>query len=389
MYKKIPLFFTVFLTLFALVQPLTADVRKENIELFLVIDKSKSMVEEISDVSSYINSVFIEDFLIPGDRLVMIQFFGKAEILYDGIVTKQNMSSITDEISAMEADGRFTDIGNALDKLDKAVNTGDQVYKRRYLLLLTDGKQEAPPESPYYTPDGSFNHRFLENTKIIQRAGWKIMILGIGQDTAVSKLAEELGTTHETIDFSEPPNLKTKSDIIGRIIATDFRLENNEICLNLASEGYETERMITIEQITYQLSTGNYALLDSSYTSIVPAGGTAEVRIRISDSKLGSVKNENEPGTVIFKFAGDTPFLPAVFDSILITTAGDNLKEADNKVSEKIEKAGNKNINWLIIVIVILAAAAILAFIIIRNIVSHRDDDEKYKRKKNEISGDS
>ena len=388
MYKKLSVL-VVFILIFLVVGfNAGADVRTDNIELFLVIDKSKSMVEEISDVTSYINDVFIKDFLIEGDRLVLIQFYGKADLIFDDIITENNKNTVISDIASIPADGRFTDIGNALDKLDRTVKGAGRQFERKYLILLTDGRQEAPPESPYYTPDGSFNHAFLENTKIIQRSGWKIIILGIGQDTAVRELAEELATTSEVLDFSETrPLAKSPAELLGRVLSENFTVEGNAALFNLVSEGYSEDRTVIIEQITFQQTSGNYELLDEPVSLTVKPGVENAFKISFSEEKMNAVQNRTETGSLIFNFSGNTPFLPAVFDSVII--AGPDIGADEKKESKNAENDKNKGFNWLIIVIVILVIAVIIAFIIIRNTILHRDDDETKKQSINKISGDS
>ena len=162
-----------------------SDEREENLDLFLVLDKSLSMEEEIGAVRDYVKESIVEKILIPGDFLVVIQFYGNAEILMAGEVGEDlNIDSILGKVSGIEANGSFTDIGNALDALREALKTYRHEENREYLLLVTDGKQEAPEDSKYYSPDGTFNHAFLENAKTIQKEGWKIQILGIGTGTA-------------------------------------------------------------------------------------------------------------------------------------------------------------------------------------------------------------
>ncbi len=393
MYKKFTILITALFLLLANVITVSADTRTENIELFLVVDKSKSMVEEIDDVTSYINEYFISDFLIPGDRLVFIQFYGNADLVFDGIVKENNIYSIMNTIKAIPADGRFTDIGNALDRLDSAVNDTQQRFDRKYLILLTDGKQEAPPESPYYTPDGSFNHKFLENTKTIQREGWKIMILGIGTDTAVEELAEELATTHKTLDFTgELPPPISQSEIIGRVTADNFEITRGVLSLSLSSEGYVSERTVIIEQITFQNSSGNYHLLDNKYSTTISPESSIDIHITLSSEVLNGIIPENTDGTVIFKFEGDTPFLPAVFSCNLGSEKNSEISSKTENVIKN-EKNESKDViggfNWLIIIIVILVIAGIIAFILIRNLILHKDDDERKKNNTNEISSDS
>ena len=391
MYKIFRLTSIISVFILAALFNIYADTRTENIELYLVIDKSKSMVEEISDVSEYINRTFVEDFLIAGDRLVLIQFYGKADLVYDGRITISNKKEVMRDISNIPADGRFTDIGNALDRLRRAVVESETDGRRKYLILLTDGKQEAPPESPYYTPDGSFNHEFLLNTKVIQKAGWKVMILGIGQDTVVEELADELGTTHEVLDFEGgTPAIKNPDEIIGRILASGFSIENSIINLSLKSEGYTSDRTITVDQILYQAPSGNYKLLNKAWTSQISPDSETEVSIRLSEDALKELSGNNAAGSILFNFSGDTPFLPAVFDSVLISYNNDSSGEkSGDKISEKSSNDMNKDFNWLIIVIVILVVAAVIAIIIIRNLVFHREDDDGSKNKKDEISIDS
>ncbi len=392
MLKKITVFFAIIFTLFIVNTNLFGDVRSDNIELFLVVDKSKSMVEEISDVTSYINKTFIGDFLIPGDRLVFIQFYGQADLVYDEIITETSIKSIKTHISGIPADGRFTDIGNALDVLNNEVETSSPTELRRYLILMTDGKQEAPEDSPYYSPDGSFNHEFLKNTKIIQKKGWKILILGIGADTAVRELSDELLTTYEELDFSDDSaEVISNEEILGRITAENLSIENMSLSIELTSEGYTTGRIITIEQILYQISSGNHKLLSKPLDIEIMPEETKLITIELDPDMINNIVNDGEKGNLLFNFEGDTPFLPAAWESTIALSAhlSAAAEESDKNISEKTKNDGNNSFNWLIIVIVIIAAAAVLAVILIRNTLFHRDEDEKREDNKHEISGDN
>ncbi len=212
----------ILLTVVSLVLVSTAmgDERTENIDVFLVLDKSLSMVEEIGEVQKYVNDAIVNKLLIPGDYLLVINFYGEALIHIDKTIRNdQDKAVLRGKIGEILADGRFTDIGNALDALKQAVDTHDSGDRRRYLLLITDGIQEAPPESKYYSPDGSFNHFFLENTKTIQKKGWKIHILGIGTSSAAREIAREL--SGEYTQVTEEPSAEeieqAAGELLGRI----------------------------------------------------------------------------------------------------------------------------------------------------------------------------
>ena len=194
--------------------PVIADSRDENIDVFIVLDKSLSMEEEIAAVRQYVKESLVDRLLIEGDRVTIIAFFGKAVRLVSERVATDR-SSLHSKVASLEADGRYTDIGNALDALDAAVKSVTASEMRKYLLLLTDGIQEAPPDSKYYSPDGSFNHAFLTNTKSIQREGWKILILGIGAATDARRMAEELSATYAEVAAVTPPEDSTTTSRSG------------------------------------------------------------------------------------------------------------------------------------------------------------------------------
>ena len=370
----------------AVCMPLYADRRTENIELFLLLDKSKSMVEEISDVTSYVNSYFLEDFLIPGDRFVLIEFYGKNEVVYDRMITAGGLPGMEDRIAGIRADGRFTDIGRALDRLKQTVNETESRYERQYFILLTDGKQEAPEDSPYYSPDGSFNHAFLENTKTIQRRGWKIMIIGIGDNTVVEDLADELLTTSKTVESSDRiADVLDSEEIIGRVTAEAFSMDGGRIRIRLRSEGYSGERAVIIKQILFQQPGGNYEILAAETELIIAPDEEKEFEIETETAGVPAGS-----GTVLFKFSGDTPFIPAAFDDVVVIgeISPDDSKNTGSSGKKEAESV-NKTFNWLIIVIAVIAAAAVTAVILIRNSVMHKDEDEESERNRKKISDDN
>lgn len=250
--------FIAFFLAFICVTPVSADVREEPVALFLVLDKSLSMVEEIGPVKEYVNTFIIDNFLIPGDFFTLIQFYGEAHTLIQTYIEDQaKKESLQRQISSIPADGSFTDIGNALDTLEMVVEEYPDDGRRTYLILITDGIQEAPPWSEYYSPDGSFNHAFLEHTKTIQKKGWKIQILGIGTETAAEEVARELSGGYTEIPSAEDVSDLEDSteDIFGVVELTSLSLSplrsdgTAVLTLNLLASGYRNAAELTIQQI--------------------------------------------------------------------------------------------------------------------------------------------
>ena len=183
---------------------ISADVRTEPIDVIVALDKSLSMVDKIGAVEEYVNTYIIDQLLIPGDYFLVVAFYGKTEIPVAMRITGEaDKQKAKQAISRLVGDGRFTDIGNALDVLGTELAKLPDQNRRKHLLLITDGIQEAPPASRYYSRDGKFTHEFLENTKTIQKKGWKIEILGIGTHAGASELAESLAAGYT--ELSEAP----------------------------------------------------------------------------------------------------------------------------------------------------------------------------------------
>ncbi|TFG60955.1 MAG: VWA domain-containing protein, partial [Spirochaetales bacterium] len=262
MSKKIKSF--LFCTILAILLsfPMAADERSENIDIYIILDKSLSMEEEISAVVEYVNTSILDQLLIPGDFLVIIGFFGDTErIVSQDIKSKDDIEQIKKRINTLKANGRFTDIGNALDILKKTLEDHKDRGRKEYLLLITDGIQEAPKTSKYYSPDGTFNHAFLENAKTIQKEGWKIQILGIGTASAAKEIAATLAGEYTEVPeniTAEELSEKTK-DILGTIqlkeapkLLSIGRSGVSEMTFKLASYGYVERKNVYVDRVEFE-----------------------------------------------------------------------------------------------------------------------------------------
>ncbi len=319
--KKIRGFLTLlFLGLSLLIY---ADEREEPIDIIIALDKSLSMVEEIEAVKEYVNTFMIDQLLIPGDYFLVVTFYGQTEIPVSmRISSERDKERAKETIAGLMADGRFTDIGNALDKLGEQLDKFSDSGRKKYLLLITDGIQEAPPESKYYSPDGSFNHAFLENTKTIQKKGWKIHVLGIGTYHAAQELARELSGKYTEI--SEEPTSKeiaekTKDFLSSIELAQKVKFSGlnqhgrGTLKLRLVSKGYTEVKEIVISAIQLLLPGRDVEniLAHEFSISLQPDGSeTARLPIHIQQE----LESGDYSGTIQFFFAGEEQFIPAVME---------------------------------------------------------------------------
>ena len=319
---KIRTFFLISLVFYLLLPfPALADEREEPIDVIIALDKSLSMVEEIDAVKEYVNTYLIDELLIQGDFFLVVAFYGQTEIPVSVTIRSDEDKERAKAIVAqLLADGRFTDIGNALDVLGQQVEKYSRPERKKFLLLITDGIQEAPPESKYYSPDGSFNHEFLENTKIIQKMGWKVHILGVGLEEAAKRLAEELAGTYT--DLSEQPTAeelveKTQEFLAAMEVSGDVTMGpvdykgRSRVSVHVESKGYTEERTVVISAIRLTLPDGleKNILSDAASFTIAP-DSTSDLAISVQIPP--PLETGDHTGSLRFVFSSEDRFLPVV-----------------------------------------------------------------------------
>jgi Mg-chelatase subunit ChlD len=324
--------FKISLLLLVLCLPLclSADERTEPIDVIIALDKSLSMVEEIDAVKEYVNTYLVDQLLITGDFFLTVAFYGEAEIPVSvKIDSEKNKEEVKEIVSGLAADGVYTDIGNALDVLGSELEKTSDTGRKKYLLLLTDGIQEAPPESKYYSPvKGVINHAFLENTKIIQKKGWKIHVLGVGADPETLKASRELAEelAGDFTELSERPTaeeiLKKTREFLGSINVADgvslSRIKaggRGTLSFTLESKNYPDAKKIVISGITLSLpgqARGPENILPGPYSLSIEPESSEQVTIPVRIA--GELEPGEYSGTLEFAFAGETRFLPTVVD---------------------------------------------------------------------------
>ncbi len=317
--------------------PAAADVRKDNIDVIIAFDKSLSMVDKVNAVRDWVNSAIVDQVIIPGDTLVVITFYGKADTIISQVIASDaDKAAVKKTISRIVGNGHFTDIGNALDSVKAEIAKRESDGREKYVLLLTDGIQEAPPSSKYYSKDGSFNHEFLLNTKTIPEKGWKIMILGLGTGTAARELAGELkgsyaevpvkpsagdnasaGTSAGSSGLSANTIAATANTLFFATTLTDpvrvapVRKDgSSSISLSLKSTGLQGDAKVIISGVSARLG-------DRTIPSLLAAPVTLTLKSNATTSAGFAVKfppdlpRGSEWATLTFTFASPTTFVPA------------------------------------------------------------------------------
>ncbi len=178
-----------------------AESRSTSVDFILLMDTSLSMADAIGDARQYAAGEIVGRLVEPGDWVTLIGFYGQSEIVWQGDIQGQaEISALVRSLNNLEAKGRYTDIGAALDFMDKLINQRGFPERPKYILLLTDERQEAPKGSAYYSTDYSIEHPLLEYVKRVDMGSFRVITVGYGLAAQVEGQAHSLMTT-----LSDPP----------------------------------------------------------------------------------------------------------------------------------------------------------------------------------------
>ena len=179
-----------------------AETRSAQIDFVILIDTSLSMADAMRDARQYAAGEVVGRLVETGDWVSIIRFYGSSEIVWRGdVASEADTAAMVRSLNALEADGRFTDIGAALDSMDALILERGHPERPKYILLITDERQEAPKGSEYYSADYSIHHPLLEYIKRLDMGSFRVITIGYGLAARIEGEARSLMTT-----LSEPPS---------------------------------------------------------------------------------------------------------------------------------------------------------------------------------------
>lgn len=218
---------TLFLGFLLLGSRLVAGERTVPVDILLMIDKSLSMAEEgkFDSLRRWSRDHLVTQMLIPGDRISIWQFYGRAEMLLDRVVPPDgDTSEVVRKIEAIVPDGEYTDIGLALDTIRETISGWEDTDRLRILYMLTDLKQEAPWSSRYAGVEDRYSSPYLAEARILEHENWYEITLDMDiQD----RVAEETKRLYESIlaSGSDPreksEGLGSQEELSGEVQAPD------------------------------------------------------------------------------------------------------------------------------------------------------------------------
>lgn len=171
------------------------DERTLPVDFIFLVDRSLSMKPVLEEVKRYLAGDIIGPLVVPGDSVTLLAFYGKVERVWQRrIGAETDKADLIRSLHRLEPDGRYTDIGRALDFLDPVLSELDAADRLKYILLLTDERQEAPPDSRYQSGDYTIAHRYLNYVNRRDFGSFRAITIGLGLDDRIAATAESLAS---------------------------------------------------------------------------------------------------------------------------------------------------------------------------------------------------
>ena len=189
------------------------------VDIFLMIDKSQSMSEpgKFESLHKWVRNTLITEMLIPEDWITVWEFYEEPHELQTlTIKNETDRKQLIRIIDSIIPDGRYTDIGRALDSIQISLNNRGRNNRYKILLLVTDLEQDAPWTSKYRGKQESFKSPYLAEARIIKHDNWYEITLDMDIQDKVVKTTKELYT-----DIVENKNMPRSEDDQNKALITE------------------------------------------------------------------------------------------------------------------------------------------------------------------------
>jgi hypothetical protein len=300
-----------------------SDKRETPIDLIIALDKSLSMEEEIEAVKEWLTTYIVEERLIVGDYFLLIPFYRKSEVsIARTIYTDQDKEEIKRVIAGISADGSWTDIGNAFDRLGDELRERYNNNRKKSFLIVTDGINEPPPSSKYFRPDRKLVHEFYPDKidEFYDYKDWKVLVLLIGGDTGFDVFQDDERVEYKTMkEGATPDDYDREVELIASINVNQekmkqLRLNGNGkgvLKIPVETQYFDEPPEVVIEKIsliTPDASVDN--ILEEPYSKVLVQEGEDVFTIDVNAKK--GIKEGTYSTTLEFTFSSKAIFLSSL-----------------------------------------------------------------------------
>lgn len=177
---------------------LNAGERSIPVDMILMIDKSLSMKEagKFDSLKKWVLDELVGQMLIEGDWISIYQFYEKQEhVISLDIKNKEDKQKVIAAIGNITPNGKYTDIGSALDTINAAVKNRGKNERQKVLLIITDLEQDAPLTSKYAGKQSKFKTPYFVEARIIKHDKWYEITLDMDIQNRVVQTTKQLFST--------------------------------------------------------------------------------------------------------------------------------------------------------------------------------------------------
>jgi hypothetical protein len=147
-------------------------------DVIVLLDVSQSALPYFQDVTDYVVSSVVEDYLRLGDTFHLLSFGETTQVeVAQRISTEADVKSVLGRLYLLVPLARYTDFVGALGYLDQYVSDLPE-SRRKVIVIITDGVHNPPPSSPTFgmSSDQAAAEIEAEASKI-RANGWPVHII--------------------------------------------------------------------------------------------------------------------------------------------------------------------------------------------------------------------
>ena len=266
--------------------------------------KSRGAVDAINNV--------VGNILKEGDYFTLITFGDEPNLLLSQqILYKHERDFIKNTIEKLPFKDNRTDILAGIKEASEVLKYLDTTNRRKILVMITDGVEDPPKNSPYFSPEAK-RQVYEELKDTIRFNKWDVVLVGIGEYTHdnIKNIAQKLDLPSDRAKtVNNPRDSKEISDILADIITDQqnayIKLEKNQILIKLRPGlfgGYKQGR------ITLPLK----SFFDEKIQVVLQTGqpvnfGSNELQVAVTPLKLDFASKATKDLNLDIIFKGKRP----------------------------------------------------------------------------------
>lgn len=269
----------------------------------LQADKSRGAIDALNSIAN--------DMLKEGDYFTLITFGDASDVTFSQELNYEHERDLFNrKIETLQFKDQRTDILAGIKKATDLLVSMDTPQRRKILVMITDGINEPPDDSPYKTPEAQ-KRVYEELRETIRKHNWDIALVGLGEYTDIADIAQKLNlpTSNAIImdEFQDSRDIMGKlRDIVGDMQEARVEMEAKELKLRLKPKllgGYE------IGQETLSLTSFYNKEVDIQLNPQIPLQieGSDTLQVTVSPLQLTLAPQQSAALSLTFTFNGKRP----------------------------------------------------------------------------------